>query len=193
MDCMAGCGRKSRRPPWGRPARDHAGRRRRIGTLHRGRATTADRLHLGVGGNSIPIPPGSSIVTIELEPADSGTMVRLTHSGLQPAEMRAASQRMGTLLGPARASRDWRRPRARPLWQVALPRQHAAVKSRYPEFVHCLFVSRAPYLQSRVGGMERALMLMKTWLNRVFLSGDECCEVVEGGGPSGLGVVAASG
>ena len=41
--------------------------------------------------------------------------------------------------------------------------------------------------------MERALMLMKTWLNRVFLSGDECCEVVEGGGPSGLGVVAASG
>ena len=42
----------------------------------------------GWEGNSIPIPPGSSIVTIELEPADSGTMVRLTHSGLQPAEMR---------------------------------------------------------------------------------------------------------
>ena len=42
----------------------------------------------GWEGNSIPIPPGSSIVTIELEPADSGTMVRLTQSGLQPAEMR---------------------------------------------------------------------------------------------------------
>ena len=42
----------------------------------------------GWEGNSIPIPPGSSIVTIELEPADSGTMVQLTHSGLQPAEMR---------------------------------------------------------------------------------------------------------
>jgi len=25
-------------------------------------------------------------------------------------------------------------------------------------------------------------MRMKTWLNQVFLSGDECCEVVEGGG-----------
>ena len=40
--------------------------------------------------------------------------------------------------------------------------------------------------------MEGALTLMKIWLNRVFLSGDECCEVVEGGGPSGLSVVAAS-
>ena len=40
----------SRRPPWGRTVRDHAGRGCRIGTLHRGRATTANRLHLGVGG-----------------------------------------------------------------------------------------------------------------------------------------------
>ena len=38
----------------------------------------------GWEGNSIPSPAGSSIVTIELEPADSGTMVRLTHSGLPP-------------------------------------------------------------------------------------------------------------
>jgi uncharacterized protein YndB with AHSA1/START domain len=38
----------------------------------------------GWEGNGIPVPPGSSIVTIELEPADGGTMVRLTHSGLQP-------------------------------------------------------------------------------------------------------------
>jgi len=42
----------------------------------------------GWEGNSTPIPPGSSIVTIELEPADNGTLVRLTHSGLQAAEMR---------------------------------------------------------------------------------------------------------
>jgi uncharacterized protein YndB with AHSA1/START domain len=42
----------------------------------------------GWDGNSIPIPPGSSIVTIELEPAENGTIVKLTHSGLQPAEMR---------------------------------------------------------------------------------------------------------
>ena len=42
----------------------------------------------GWEGNTIPIPPGSSVVTIELEPADNGTMVRLTHSGLQPTEIR---------------------------------------------------------------------------------------------------------
>ena len=42
----------------------------------------------GWEGNSIPIPPGSSIVTIELEPADNGTLVRLTHSGLQAADAR---------------------------------------------------------------------------------------------------------
>jgi uncharacterized protein YndB with AHSA1/START domain len=41
----------------------------------------------GWEGNGIPIPPGSSMVTIELEPADGGTMVRLTHSGL-PADAR---------------------------------------------------------------------------------------------------------
>ena len=41
----------------------------------------------GWEGNSIPIPPGSSIVTIELEPADNGTMVRLTHSGLPAADL----------------------------------------------------------------------------------------------------------
>jgi uncharacterized protein YndB with AHSA1/START domain len=42
----------------------------------------------GWEGNTIPIRPGSSVVTIELEPADNGTMVRLTHSGLQPTEIR---------------------------------------------------------------------------------------------------------
>jgi uncharacterized protein YndB with AHSA1/START domain len=42
----------------------------------------------GWEGNGIPVPPGSSIVTIELEPADGGTMVRLTHTGLQPADIR---------------------------------------------------------------------------------------------------------
>ena len=41
----------------------------------------------GWEGNGIPVPPGSSIVTIELEPADGGTMVRLTHTGLQPADL----------------------------------------------------------------------------------------------------------
>jgi uncharacterized protein YndB with AHSA1/START domain len=42
----------------------------------------------GWEGNGIPVPPGSSIVTIELEPADGGTMVRLMHTGLQPADIR---------------------------------------------------------------------------------------------------------
>jgi uncharacterized protein YndB with AHSA1/START domain len=41
----------------------------------------------GWEGNDIPIPPGSSTVTIELEPADGGTMLRLTHAGLQPENM----------------------------------------------------------------------------------------------------------
>ncbi len=36
----------------------------------------------GWEGNAIPVPPGSSTVTIELEPADNGTLLRLTHSGL---------------------------------------------------------------------------------------------------------------
>ena len=42
----------------------------------------------GWEGNGIPVPPGSSIVTVELEPADGGTMIRLTHSGLRPADVR---------------------------------------------------------------------------------------------------------
>ena len=42
----------------------------------------------GWEGNGIPVPPGSSIVTIELEPADGGTMVRLMHTGLQTADIR---------------------------------------------------------------------------------------------------------
>jgi hypothetical protein len=56
------------------------------------------------------------MVTIELEPADGGTMVRLTHSGL-PADARelTTSQRMGTLPRPAGASSDWRRPWSGPL------------------------------------------------------------------------------
>lgn len=40
----------------------------------------------GWEGNEIPVPPGSSTVTIELEPADNGTLLRLTHSGL-PADV----------------------------------------------------------------------------------------------------------
>ena len=39
----------------------------------------------GWEGNEIPIPPGSSTVIIELEPADNGTLLRLTHYGL-PAD-----------------------------------------------------------------------------------------------------------
>jgi uncharacterized protein YndB with AHSA1/START domain len=41
----------------------------------------------GWEGNAVPIPPGSTTVTIELEPADGGTMVRLTHAGLHPADV----------------------------------------------------------------------------------------------------------
>ena len=40
----------------------------------------------GWEGNQIPVPPGSSTVTIELEPADDGTLLRLTHSGLEPTD-----------------------------------------------------------------------------------------------------------
>ena len=31
-----------------------------------------------------PVPPGSTTVTIELEPEEEGTLVRLTHAGLAP-------------------------------------------------------------------------------------------------------------
>jgi uncharacterized protein YndB with AHSA1/START domain len=48
----------------------------------------------GWEGNSLPIRPGSSTVTIDLEPVDGGTMLRLTHTGLEPAEMREL-HRMG--------------------------------------------------------------------------------------------------
>jgi uncharacterized protein YndB with AHSA1/START domain len=41
----------------------------------------------GWEGNQIPVPPGSSTVTIELEPADDGTLLRLTHSGLEPTDV----------------------------------------------------------------------------------------------------------
>jgi uncharacterized protein YndB with AHSA1/START domain len=47
----------------------------------------------GWEGNDIPIPPGSSTVTIELEPADGGTMLRLTHAGLQPESMQDLHRR----------------------------------------------------------------------------------------------------
>jgi uncharacterized protein YndB with AHSA1/START domain len=40
----------------------------------------------GWEGNEIPVPPRSSTVMIELEPADNGTLLRLTHSGL-PADV----------------------------------------------------------------------------------------------------------
>jgi uncharacterized protein YndB with AHSA1/START domain len=33
---------------------------------------------------SPPVPPGSTTVVIELEPTASGTLVRLTHTGLEP-------------------------------------------------------------------------------------------------------------
>jgi uncharacterized protein YndB with AHSA1/START domain len=34
-----------------------------------------------------PVPPGSSRVTIELEPLEDGTLIRLTHSDLPPEEV----------------------------------------------------------------------------------------------------------
>ena len=40
----------------------------------------------GWEGNEIPVLPRSSTVIIELEPANNGTLLRLTHSGL-PAEI----------------------------------------------------------------------------------------------------------
>ena len=35
-----------------------------------------------------PVPPGSSTVTIELVPQNGGTLIRLTHSGLPPDEIK---------------------------------------------------------------------------------------------------------
>ena len=88
MDCMAGCGRKVDARPGGalRVIMPDAA----AASGHFIEVVPPRRIVFTWGweGNSIPIPPGSSIVTIELEPADSGTMVRLTQSGLQPAEMR---------------------------------------------------------------------------------------------------------
>jgi hypothetical protein len=54
------------------------------------------------------------MVTIELEPAHGGTMVRLTHSGLPPTqENYVAADGNATLTGCA--SSDWRRPWSGPL------------------------------------------------------------------------------
>ena len=62
----------------------------------------------GWEGNGIPVPPGSSIVTVELEPADGGTMVRLTHSGLRPADYGSciAAGGSATLAGWPTAQRE---------------------------------------------------------------------------------------
>lgn len=38
----------------------------------------------GWEGEAPPVPPGSTTVVIELEPDQTGTMIRLTHSGLAP-------------------------------------------------------------------------------------------------------------
>jgi uncharacterized protein YndB with AHSA1/START domain len=38
----------------------------------------------GWEGEAPPVPPGSTTVVIELEPAETGTLLRLTHSGLAP-------------------------------------------------------------------------------------------------------------
>jgi uncharacterized protein YndB with AHSA1/START domain len=38
----------------------------------------------GFEGDGSPLPPGSTTVVIELEPHASGTMLRLTHSALEP-------------------------------------------------------------------------------------------------------------
>jgi uncharacterized protein YndB with AHSA1/START domain len=38
----------------------------------------------GWEGDGSPVPPGSTTVTIELEPDEGGTLVRLIHTGLAP-------------------------------------------------------------------------------------------------------------
>ena len=38
----------------------------------------------GWEGDAPPVPPGSTTVVIELEPTETGTLLRLTHSGLVP-------------------------------------------------------------------------------------------------------------
>ncbi len=70
----------------------------------------------GWEGNGIPVPPGSSIVTVELEPADGGTMVRLDPQRTAARRRTGApSQRVGALPWPAGTSRNGRRPRPGPL------------------------------------------------------------------------------
>ena len=39
----------------------------------------------GWEGDPPPMPPGSTTVTVELEPHPTGTLLRLTHSALEPA------------------------------------------------------------------------------------------------------------
>src|SRR5919198_2261196 len=41
----------------------------------------------GWEGDASPVPPGSTTVVIELEPHETGTRLRLTHSGLQPPQI----------------------------------------------------------------------------------------------------------
>jgi hypothetical protein len=82
----------------------------------------ANRLHLGVGGKLDSHPARI------LGRHDRARAGRQRHAGpghpLRIAagrRTRASSQRMGTLPGPTRPPRDWRRPRSRPLQRVALP------------------------------------------------------------------------
>ena len=61
-----------------------------------------------------PLPPGASVVEVELIPQGDGTLLRLTHRDLPPGSPRPPG-RLVPLPGPAGRPRRWRRPRPRPL------------------------------------------------------------------------------
>jgi uncharacterized protein YndB with AHSA1/START domain len=64
----------------------------------------------GWEGDDSPLPPGSSTVVVELEPHETGTLLRLTHSGLAPPPLadhhRAGWQRYLERLGTRAAGGD---------------------------------------------------------------------------------------
>ena len=63
------------------PPDHNAGRPGRHGTIHRTHPRTETRLHLGLGGEKTPVPPGSTTVVIELERDGAGTLLRLIRKG----------------------------------------------------------------------------------------------------------------
>jgi uncharacterized protein (TIGR03086 family) len=90
---------------------------------------------------SADLPPGASTVTITLEPAEGGTMVRLVHDGLTPEQAASHAEGWNHYLGRlavAAASGD---AGADP-WAAAAPRELDSVKAAEAALAACQLALR---------------------------------------------------